>query len=323
MKAIRIHAFGDDAEYALENVTLPDLEPYEVRVELQTAGVNPNETYVQTGNYAQFQPELPYTPGFDGCGKVIAVGHDVERVAVGDRVHVMSFNHVDTQTGTYAEMVQCHEESVWRIPDTISDMEAAVLGIPSGIACRALERAQVTADDTVLVHGASGAVGTFLVQIAKALGARVIGTSSQESSREQLLEIGADRAIPHLTADNAESLLDGEEPSVIIEMASEHNLQTDISVIQQRGRIVCVGARGDVSVSPRDIFSKECIVTGAAITNATQDDLDHYENYLYQLLSEDKLHPVVSQTLSLKEAKAAQEAVKQTKAPGKIILTIK
>ena len=175
MKAIRVHEFGGPEVLKLENV--PDLKPGagQVVVRIHAVGVNPVETYIRTGTYAS-KPNLPYTPGSDAGGVVLSVGEGVTRVKAGERVYIAG-----SLSGTYAEQALCNEGQVHRLPDNVSFEQGAALGVPYGTAYRGLYlRGEAKAAETVLVHGASGGVGTAAVQIARAAGLVVIGTAGSE-----------------------------------------------------------------------------------------------------------------------------------------------
>src|ERR1019366_559857 len=168
MKAIRVHEFGGPEVMKLEDV--PDLQPgpSQVVVRIHATGVNPVEAYFRSGSYPQ-KPILPYTPGTDAGDVVMAVGSGVKGVKAGDRVYPSGPN-----SGTYAEQVLCGEAQVYRLPDTVSFEQGAAMGVPYGTAYRGLfQRAEAKPAETVLVHGASGGVGSAAVQLARAAGMTV------------------------------------------------------------------------------------------------------------------------------------------------------
>ena len=164
-------------------------------VDIKAAGVNPADTYIRAGTYAM-KPSLPYTPGMDGAGVVGAVGKDVKRVKVGDRVYVAG-----SISGTYADQALCEEDQVWAIPPHISYAQGAGVNVPYATAYRALfQRAHGRAGETVLVHGASGGVGIAAVQLARAAGLRVIGTASSDRGKKLVKDEGAHEVIDHSAA---------------------------------------------------------------------------------------------------------------------------
>src|SRR4051812_41486551 len=166
MKAIVVRGFGGPEVMKLE--TVPDVSAGagQVTVRIRSAGVNPVDTYVRSGNYA-VKPALPYTPGADGAGEVEAVGAGVTTCKPGDRVYVAA----PGGSGTYAEKLVCAAAQVHPLPANNSFAQGAALGVPYGTAYRALfQRARVTPGETVLIHGATGGVGIAAVEFARARG---------------------------------------------------------------------------------------------------------------------------------------------------------
>ncbi len=150
---------------------MPDDAPGagQVLVDVKAAGVNPVDTYIRSGQYA-FLPPLPYTPGSDAAGVVAAVGSDVHGVKVGDRVYI-SGTIAGRAYGSYAERAVCTLDQVHRLPDHVSFAEGAGVGVPYVTAWRALfDKARAMPGETVLIHGASGAVGVAATQMASAAG---------------------------------------------------------------------------------------------------------------------------------------------------------
>src|SRR6201993_3103713 len=195
MKAIRVSQFGGPEVLKLEEVATPKPGGGQVLVRVQAAGVNPYDTYMRAGTYP-IKPPLPYTPGSDAAGTVEAVGPGVTRVKPGDRVYTAR-----TLTGAYAEYTLCLEEQVYRLPDNISFEQGAAVWVPYATAYHALHHfARARAGETVLVHGASGGVGTAGVQIARAIGMTVFGTAGTEDGLKLVKREGANQAFNHSKA---------------------------------------------------------------------------------------------------------------------------
>ena len=188
MKAIQASDYGDSGVLRLVDLEVPEPGPGEVRVRVRAAGVNPVEVYIRNGGYAAYDPGLPYVPGFDAGGTVDAVGAGVAGLSVGDRVFAAGAVH-----GSYAEYFVCPADQVGVLPAGLSYAQGASIGIPGLAAHRALfGRGHLRAGETVLVHGASGAVGQVAVQLARAAGATVIGTAG---SAEGLAAVEALRTV--------------------------------------------------------------------------------------------------------------------------------
>lgn len=325
MKVIQIDKFGGPEVLQCAEVDEPIPASNEVRVRLFAAGVNPNETYIRTGTYSFYIPELPYTPGFDGAGVVDEIGEGVTHLQVGDRVFVTALLAM-RNTGTYAQKVVCDANAVRRLPESISYEQGASLGIPALTAYRALfHRAKIKPGETVLIHGASGGVGLLAVQMAKGLGATVIGTASSEEGRSLVKASGALHVLDHITEasmDKIMSLTHERGPDVIIEFLANVNLETDLKIIAPYGRIVVVGNRGSIEINPRAAMMKEADILGLALWNALPDEYGESLHALEAFLQSGILHPEIGDILALEDAKKAHEQITNNKARGKIILSI-
>jgi NADPH2:quinone reductase len=157
MKAIVVREFGSPDVMKLENVPEPAPGPGQVTIRVHACGVNPVDTYIRAGAYAR-KPNLPYTPGTDVGGTVHAIGANVTRVKVGDRVYGIS------AIGGYGEIALCEDWQVYPLPQKSSFAQGSAIGVPYATAWRGLlMRAQARPGESVLVHGASGGVGTAAV----------------------------------------------------------------------------------------------------------------------------------------------------------------
>lgn len=325
MKAVQITEFGGPEVLKVTEIEEPTPKENQVKVKLYATGLNPSENYTISGTYAFNKPDLPYVPGYDGAGVIEEIGSSVENVKVGDRVYLSAFSKKDS-TGTYAEKVVINADNVYHLPDHMTFNEGAALGIAAFTAYSALhQKARIKAGEIVLIHGASGAVGTMAVQIAKAMGSVVIGTSSTEEGRENILKIGADYAIPHVTDENKEELLkitDNKGPDVIIEFLANVNLETDSKVIAKFGRIIIVGNRGSIEFTPRNLMANEATVTGMAFTHPNEDILREVEHGINALISTGYLKPQIGRKFTLDEAPEAHEHLMGSSGDGRTIFEI-
>ncbi|HEY7594758.1 MAG TPA: NADPH:quinone reductase [Actinophytocola sp.] len=321
MHAVRVTAFG--AEDVLEYAELPDPEPAagQVRVRLHAAGVNPADTYVRTGHYAFFTPELPYTPGFDGAGVVDAVGAGVVSVSPGDRVFVSSLG-TPGFSGAYAELAVTAAADVRPLPGSLTFRQGAAIGVPCATAWRALfQKAALQPGETVLIHGASGGVGLPATQLARDAGATVIGTAGSPAGAELVRAAGAHHVLDHTSAGYLDELADL-APDVIVEMLADVNLGHDLEVVARYGRIVVVGSRGSLDFTPRLTMRKEATIHGTALWNATAAESAAALAAVAAKLGSGTLAPVVGDELPLREAAEAHRRVLAPGTRGKLVLVM-
>jgi NADPH2:quinone reductase len=323
MKAIRIKEFGGPEVMKLEEVL--DLKPGagQVVVRMRAVGVNPVDAYMRAGTYPR-KPSLPYTPGTDGAGTVESVGpassgKSAARFKPGDRVYLAG-----SLSGAYAEQSLCDERLLFTLPAGVSFAQGAAVNIPYATAYRALfHRALALAAETVLIHGASGAVGIAAIQMARAAGLHVVGTAGSDRGRQLIAAEGAHEILDHHSPghfDEALALTGGRGFNVIVEMLANVNLGRDLPILAPRGRVVVVGSRGGVEIDARNTMTREASILGMSLLNASPEELVGIHAALVAGLENKTLRPVVSQEIPLAEAARAHVALMESGAYGKIVL---
>ncbi|MGA8142361.1 MAG: NADPH:quinone reductase [Candidatus Acidiferrales bacterium] len=318
MKAIRVQEFGGPEKLKLEEVPSLKAGAGQVVVKIEAIGVNPVEVYIRAGTYPR-KPQLPYTPGTDGAGKILSVGAGVERWTPGARVYVAG-----SLSGTYAEQTLCEAWAVFPLPENASFAQGASMHVPYATAYRALfQKAQARPAETVLVNGASGGVGIAAVQLARAAGLHVVGTASTERGRKLVAEEGAHQTLDHSASDHFEkalALTGGRGYDVIIEMLANVNLAKDLTILALGGRVVSVGNRGSIEINPREAMGRDASIIGMSLWNATQNDLIRIHSALVAGLENETLRPVIRHEIPLSEAARAHEIIMESGAYGKIVL---
>lgn len=318
MKVIRVWEFGEPEQMQLEETV--DLEPNskQVLVRVKAVGVNPVDTYIRAGNYAR-KPQLPYTPGSDAAGIVEKIGVSISAVQPGERVYVAG-----TASGAYAEFCLCDETQVFPLPANVSFEQGAGVFVPYATAYRALfQKANITKGETVLIHGASGGVGTAAVQLARGAGLKIIGTGGSEAGRDLIMEAGADYVVDHTAENYLDEILkitDERGVDVIVEMLANVNLQRNFDVLAMSGRIVVVGNRGSLDFNPRAAMSKDAVIYGISLFNASAAEMTEIHIALGRGLADGHLKPIVGKTFPLAEAAQAHRAVLAGNSYGKIVL---
>ena len=321
MQAILVRQHG--APEVLQVETLPDpvAGPGEIRVRVAAIGVNPYDTYMRAGGYAN-APDCPYIPGADAAGVIDQVGSGVTGRAVGDRVYVGG-TAAGKSHGAYASLVVCRPTQVHALPAHLTFAQGAAIHVPYATAWRALYgRAQLQPGETVFVHGGSGAVGLATIQIARAAGHPVVATASTPEGTALARQAGAAHVFNHRTPgylDQVAAALPG-GPSVIVEMLANVNLDHDLTLLARHGRIVVVGNRGRIEIDPRKIMGKEAAVYGMALWNLSEDELAGIHGQLAAGLAGGALSPVVNVELPLAEAPRAHALIMEPGARGKIVL---
>jgi len=317
MKAIRVHQFGGPEVLQCEDVPQPVPGPGQVLVRVHATGVNPVETYQRSGSNPSLR--LPWTPGMDAAGTVENTGSDVARVKRGDRVYTG-----DSLTGTYAEYTLCDASSVHPLPSSISFAQGAAINIPYATAHRALfHRARALAGETVFIHGASGGVGVAATQFARASGLTVIGTAGTPEGRKLVTEQGAHHVLDHRAPDYLEqamALTQGRGMDIILEMLANVNLAKDLPLLAKFGRVIVIGSRGKIEITPRDLMSRDADVRAMTLFNATPLELAGIHAAIRAGLESGTLRPVVGRQLPLADAAKAHVAVLEPGSYGKIVL---
>jgi len=317
MKAIRIYNFGGPEVLKHEQAPDPKAGPGQVVVRVKAVGVNPVDTYIRAGGYGD--RSFPFTPGADAAGIVESVGPDVRTFKPGDRVYTHG-----SLSGSYAELVLCGENQIHPLPPKISFNQGAALGVPFATAYYALfYRGCAMPGETLLVHGASGGVGTAAVQIARAHGLTVIGTGGTPKGRELIAKEGAHHVLDHSSADYLDQVMKltgGKGVHLILEMLANVNLGNDLKILATHGRVVVIGSRGPVQIDPRDMMGRNADIRGMTLFLATGPELAATHAALGAGLENGSLRPIIGREIPLAEAARAHEEVMKAGAYGKIVL---
>ena len=318
MKAIVVREFGGPEVLKLEEVPTPRPGAGQILVRMKAVGVNPYDTYMRNGGYA-IKPPLPYTPGSDAAGTIESIGAGVSKVKPGDRVYT-----ANTLSGAYAEYALAVESQVHPLPDRASFTQGAGVWVPYGTAYHALRHfADARAGETLLIHGASGGVGIAGVQIARAMGLAVFGTAGTPKGLELVMREGAQRAFDHGQSGYQDAILKataGRGVDAILEMLANVNLGADLKLLARNGRVIVIGSRGDVTITPRDLMTRRAAVRAFTLWGIT--DMEERETHaaLATGLENGTLRPVVGKELPLAHAAQAHKDIMTPGAFGKIVL---
>jgi len=240
MKAVVLTHFGGPDAFELREVSVPHVGPRQVRVRVHATAVNPLDYQIRRGDYADLVP-LPAIIGHDISGVIEEIGSHVTEFRPGDEVYYTP--RIFGGPGSYAEQHVADVELVGRKPANVSHLEAASLTLVGGTVWEALvTRAQLTVGETILIHGGTGGVGTIAIQIAAAIGARVI-TTAKAGDHEFVRSLGADAAIDYTTTDYVDAtaeLTAGDGVDVVFDTIGGDALTRSPLTLADSGRVVSI-----------------------------------------------------------------------------------
>lgn len=308
MKAIRMHAYGGFDVLQHEDAPRPQPKEDEILIRVLAAGVNPVDAKIREGMFARMMgTKLPLIPGLDVAGIVEETGADVTRFKKGEAVYAcLDF----AKQGGYAEFAVAKETEAAPKPKGIGFEGAAAMPVAAATAWQALvEIADVSPGQTVLIHGGSGGVGIFAIQIAKARGAKVIATASA-ANQDFMKDLGADRVIDY-NATKFEEV--AKDVDVVLDSVAGDTLKRSYGVVKKGGIVVSLLEPPDkAELDARGIRGKAFMVSPSA----------GLLSELTKIVEAKKLRPVVSKTFPLSEAAKAQEAIETGHTRGKIVLRV-
>jgi NADPH2:quinone reductase len=330
MKAVFVRAFVPFDQIEIEDIPEPQPSADEVVVDVVSAEANYPDILVIEGQY-QTKPPLPFSPGKTAAGRVSALGAGVKSLAVGDRVAVQ------VEYGAYAEKVKARAEHCFRMPEGMPFDTAAALGLVYQTAWFSLkDRASFTPGDVVLVLGASGGIGVASVQLAKAMGGRmviagVLGSGNapiaKQAGADHVIELG-DPKLRDSLRDQVNALTGGHGADVVIDPVGGEANAAALRALAWRGRLVIVGfASGQIpSIKANYLLVKNISVSGVQWSDYRErrpEQVAEAQSHIFALYHEGKLNPPISRRLPLGEFKDALGALREGKAQGKIILQVR
>ncbi|HUA14064.1 MAG TPA: quinone oxidoreductase [Verrucomicrobiae bacterium] len=320
MKAIRVQHTGGPEVMELVEVAVPQPKGAEALVKVSVAGVNAIDAQFRDG---RLRTPLPFIPGQEGVGVVTAVGPQAKAVKVGDRVAWSG------TLGSYAEYVVAPEEHLVPVPAGISDEEAAA-AMMHGLTAHYLvnDAHKLKPGETALVHAAAGGVGLLVVEMAHAIGARVIGTVSSEEKAALAREAGADEVIVFTRQDfetEVKRLTDGKGVDVVYDGVGKATFEKNLNVMKMRGMLVIYGmSSGAVPpVDPAKLSEKGSLYmarTTLAHFTATREELLTRTGALFGMIAEGKLKMRIAKKYPLAEAAEAHRELEARALAGKLLL---
>jgi NADPH:quinone reductase-like Zn-dependent oxidoreductase len=305
MKAVEYVAFGKSNVLELKQVDRPGIKEDEVLIKIKATTVNPLDMKIREGYMQKMIPvQLPFIPGSDAAGVIEAIGSKVTRLKVGDEVFTTSFG------GSYAEYIAVKEEQVALKPSNVSFNEAASLAVPFATAYNVLvEIGALKAGQKILIHGAAGAVGGVIVQMAKAIGAYVIGTASGIGVA-MAKNLGADEIIDYKTQDFINLVKDVD---FVADLVGGETQIKSFEVLKKGGKLL------SIVMPPSDELAEKFGVTAQFVSLPPSHKKLEFG---VKLLEQGKIKASIAKTIKLEQAAQAQDLVSAGGLNGKIILEI-
>src|SRR6478736_1233344 len=320
MKAIQVKRTGGPEVLELADLAVPEAKGNEAVVKIAASGVNFIDVYYREGRY---KAVLPFVPGQEGAGQITSVGPDVKHLKVGDRVAYTAI------MGSYAEYATVPEDRLVKIPRGVNYQQAAAAML-QGMTAHYLshDTYPLKKGETALVHAAAGGVGLLLVQMAKNIGARVIGTVSTEEKAKLAREAGADEIILYTQSDfevETKRLTENKGVHVVYDGVGKSTFEKGLNVLRPRGYMVLFGGASG-AVPPFDPIALSqkgsLFLTRPSLFHyiATRQELEHRSSDIFNLIIAGKLKLRVGHVYKLEEVQQAHRDLEGRKTTGKILL---
>jgi NADPH2:quinone reductase len=320
MKAVVFDKVGGPEVLKIGEVPKPEVQPGTVLIKVRAAGINFADTLFRLGQYVM-QPQLPDTPGLEAAGEIEAVGAGVTNLRPGRRVAALG-------SKMYAEYALAPATQVIPIPDSMSFEQAAAFPVQVLTAWHMLHTAHQTGPgQTVLVHSAAGGVGIVAVQIAKAAGARVIGTVSSDSKAALAKEYGADDVINYATKDfaaEANRLTGGRGVDLILDAVGATTFDKGLTCLAPFGHLILYGRSGGAPqpLNLFRLFEKSTKVSGFVLYTvaAVPDVMRRGIEESFRLIAQGKVKLLVGKSFPLAQAAEAHKFMESRQSTGKLVL---
>jgi NADPH2:quinone reductase len=323
MKALtcKEHGLADKLEL-VQDWPEPELGDNDVLIEVKAAGLNFPDVLIIQGKY-QFQPDMPFIPGGECSGVVAAVGANVSKYKVGDKVLSMG------ASGAFCAQIAANEHAVFPMPEGLSFEQAAGISITYFTSYYALkQRAQLQAGETLLVLGAAGGVGTTAIELGKLMGARVIAAASTEEKLALCKSLGADEVINYNEVslkDAIKELTGGKGVDVVYDPVGGDYAEPAIRGMAWKGRYLVIGfASGPIPKIPLNLtLLKGCSIVGVFWGRFSMEEPEeNLKNIkeLWELFAQGKISPVVTDSFSIEQYEDAFNCLIERRARGKVIM---
>lgn len=322
MKAIVITKHGAPEVLKLQEYPTPEISGDQVLIEVRAAGINRPDIFQREGNYPAPEGAPADIPGLEISGIIVKCGPEVVGFKTGDKVCALLAG------GGYAEFVSVREGQCLPVPADLSFAEAA--GLPETmftVWSNVFQRGRLQPHETLLIHGGNSGIGITGIQMAHALGSKVIVTVGSDEKGRKCMELGADAYINYKTQ-NFETELQNEGVDVILDMIGGDYLSKNINILNPEGRLVHINAVGGsrVDLDIRKVMVKRLTITGSTLRSREygfkKQVAEEIRKHVWPLIESKKFRPVIFKTFPFSEASEAHRLLEEGTHTGKIILVM-
>ncbi len=322
MKAAYINHPGSPQQIRYGDFPKPIICKRDILVKVIAVTVNGVDTHIRSGRFQTDMP-LPFIIGRDMTGEVIEVGEEVSRFHIGDFVWTNNQGY-DGRQGTFAEYCSIDEHFLYHLPVGVDPHEAITVLHSALTAARGFSKAQLEPGETIFINGGDGAVGTAVLQVAKALGGRVIVTSGNEQKASWCQQLGADLIINYKTQD-VNQAIKGFSPqgvNVYWDTTMHFDAEKALEVTAHRGRLIVMAGLSQKTTFPvGPFYLRNCSLYGFTVTDSTVDELQLYADQINQWLAKGALKGKIAQKLPHSKAAEAHQIYESKNLFGKLVLS--
>jgi NADPH2:quinone reductase len=326
MKAAYIENYGPADTIKFGDLPKPEPDSNQVLIKVKAVAVNHVDTYIRAGNYP-VDLDFPFIIGTDAAGVVEEVGSRVSNFKKGDRVWTCNQGKEGRQ-GTFAEYIAVDQDMLYSLPSNV-DFKEAIAVIHAAVTATAgiILAAKIHESDTIFVNGGAGSVGSAVIQLAKALGAKVIAAAGTDEKVEWCKQIGADAAFNYRTQSVVENVEKFAPYGIDAywETSRTPNLEDAVKLMGTGGRIVLMAGKKDykAQIPVTEFFRKELSLNGFTIGHLTPTDIGNFSLIINRCLEEKRLYGKIAKELKLSDAATAHKLQEETPDLwGKIVLSV-
>ncbi|MBT8361792.1 MAG: NADPH:quinone oxidoreductase family protein [Deltaproteobacteria bacterium] len=323
MKGIQVSKLGGADVLEYKELPDPRPEPHQVLIQVRGASVNFADTRARSGGY-HLGKKPPFTPGLDSAGIVLEVGSEVAQIKEGD--HVIAF----PASGSYAEKAVVNQELTFVIPKTLDFVKASAAALVAGTVTHMLQQvARIEEDESLLVHGAAGGVGTTALQVAKAAGiSRVFGSIGSPWKEEHVRKMGAEGIVDYSSPTYAQNILEmtgNKGVDVILNPIGGETIEQDLICLAPFGRLVIFGelGGGPATIPQDSLYTNNKAILGSSFGHYRRSRpavVRESMERVIEFLAAGKIDVFVDRCLRLSEASQAHQRLENREALGKIVL---